>query len=796
MSLKIKNIYIKAFRGIPCLELPLEQNSLLIIGENGTGKSSIVDAIDFFFSGKVSSLKGIQEIKLNRHVPHKNYDKDEVKIELSFSNNEKLFRTFTLSPSPSSFLKSYFSTAQNGTFILRRKQLLNFIDVIPSKRFEAITNLIGIAPLTNIEREMQKAKNTLKKELEQKNIFLNNIIHDISKIVGGEIKRADDVLPILNSLLQKNDLPTINSFEDVSKHNEKLFRVTKNPNEIDMFTILQEIIKKSNNIVITEELCKRINDLNNEVSLLMKDNLKETFSLLETLKTGRNYLKNNKTIKTCPLCEQNVDRESLLEQINTRYNNLEDLTIKFSMIQKESSKLSNEINSIIIELRSITLKMNVLTELKSGKDNLLKEIDILEQQKNEFEASKEDVLQIPSVDFIKEAKQINIILNGILLKSKELESKIELNDEDKKILEFVEMITKATSKINDLKKADDDLKTSTGYFKIAEKIYDKFSSLKSIEIQNIFDSIKTDIQKYYSFLHPDDPHSNIDLKIIGKGTSAVLKIESFGRSGEDPRAYSSEGHLDTLGLCIFLAFVKKFNQNCSLIIFDDIVTTVDSAHRESICRLLFEEFKGKQFIITTHDGLWFKQIVSLIEAYGLGNNFLKYEIYQWNEDNGPSIKSYKFKWERIPEKIKSGDKSCAGNEIRQYLEWVLENICKETGAKLPLIDHGYTVGDLIGPARSTLKKLIRDDETNKEIREAFKEIDKSIMGNLLSHHNELSANASIQDVKRFFEAVNKLHMLVSCPSCKQFLIYDGNIDRGICPKRCSVPDVIETNQIS
>lgn len=795
MAKKIKNINIKAFRGIPCLELPLEQNSLLIIGENGTGKSSIVDAIEFFFKGEVSTLKGMKGISLQRHVPHKNYGVDDVKIELTFSSEEKLTRTFKLSPSPPTNLENYFRIAQNGTFILRRKQLLNFIDVPPSDRFKAITDLIGIGPLTNIEKEMRHAKNNLKKELEQKNIFLDNIMHDISKIVGGEIKSANDVLPILNSLLQKNDLPIITSFEDVSKHNEKLFRFTKNPNEVDMFRTLQEIIKKSNNSIINEELCKRFNDLDNELSLIMNDNLKNTFSLLETLKTGRNYLKNDKTIEICPLCEQNVDRESLLEQIEKRYNNLEDLTIKFSKIQKESSKLTYEINSLIIELRSITLKMDLLKELKSENDNLLKEINILEEQQKEFEASKDDDLQIPSIEFIKEAKKINIILDDILEKSKELESEIELNDEDKKILEFVEMITKATSKIDDLKKADDDLKISKGYFEIAEKIYDKFSSLKSIEIQNIFDSIKTDIQKYYSFLHPNDPHSNIDLKIKGKGTSAVLEIESFGRSGEDPRAFSSEGHLDTLGLCIFLAFVKKFNRNCSLIILDDIVTTVDSAHRESICRLLFEEFKGKQFIITTHDGLWFKQIVSLIEAYGLGNKFLKYEIYQWNEDNGPLIKSSKFKWERISEKIQSGEKSCAGNEVRQYLEWVLENICISTGAKLPLIDHGYSVGDLIGPARGMLKELIEDDETNREIRDAFKEIDKSIMGNLLSHNNELSVNASIQDVKRFFESVNKLHMLVSCPSCKRFLTYEGNADRMICSKRCLDPIIIETNQI-
>ena len=103
----------------------------------------------------------------------------------------------------------------------------------------------------------------------------------------------------------------------------------------------------------------------------------------------------------------------------------------------------------------------------------------------------------------------------------------------------------------------------------------------------------------------------------------------------------------------------------TLIVLDDIVTTVDSAHRESICRLLFEEFKKNQFIITTHDGLWFKQITSLIECLWFKAEIQEYNIYGWDENNGPAIKSYEYKWERIPSKIDSGDKSCAGNETKE-----------------------------------------------------------------------------------------------------------------------------------
>jgi recombinational DNA repair ATPase RecF len=52
MTVKIKTINIHAFRGIPDLELQLDGKNLLLRGENGTGKSSIVEAIEFFFTGR------------------------------------------------------------------------------------------------------------------------------------------------------------------------------------------------------------------------------------------------------------------------------------------------------------------------------------------------------------------------------------------------------------------------------------------------------------------------------------------------------------------------------------------------------------------------------------------------------------------------------------------------------------------------------------------------------------------------------------------------------------------------
>ena len=56
---RIRRLEIRGFRGIrQQVPLLLEGKSVLLFGENGTGKSSFVDALEKLFTGRVSTLDG------------------------------------------------------------------------------------------------------------------------------------------------------------------------------------------------------------------------------------------------------------------------------------------------------------------------------------------------------------------------------------------------------------------------------------------------------------------------------------------------------------------------------------------------------------------------------------------------------------------------------------------------------------------------------------------------------------------------------------------------------------------
>ena len=55
---RIEFAQIQNFRGVRSLNIRLDEKNLLLLGENGTGKSSVVDALEFFFTGQVEKYSG------------------------------------------------------------------------------------------------------------------------------------------------------------------------------------------------------------------------------------------------------------------------------------------------------------------------------------------------------------------------------------------------------------------------------------------------------------------------------------------------------------------------------------------------------------------------------------------------------------------------------------------------------------------------------------------------------------------------------------------------------------------
>ena len=263
-----------------------------------------------------------------------------------------------------------------------------------------------------------------------------------------------------------------------------------------------------------------------------------------------------------------------------------------------------------------------------------------------------------------------------------------------------------------------------------------------------------------------------------KRASVKLTIDSFDKSKEDPRAYISEGHLDTLGICIFLAFVSKFNEELPIIVLDDIVTTVDANHREKLANLLLTKFPDHQLIITTHDGIWYKQLCENQRTLGLRNNYVNKTIISWDRTIGPQFLDYRSLWGKIEDNINRGDFEIAGILSRRYLEWILKQICSHMRVKIEFNESGrYNARELFNNAFTRMNKLcarvINNDPFKVGVITAFKDLDSwQYMGNILSHDNPEILSYPSSEIVNFAYKINTLYEQFLCPYCKSFLQYE------------------------
>ncbi|SDA57323.1 AAA family ATPase [Methanobrevibacter millerae] len=734
-DINLKSIEINSFRGIKNYDLNFydpEKNkykSMIFCGANGTGKSSFVNAFEYLFTGKIESLKGTSTINHDKSIIHRDSLKDDLYVKAQIGDFE-ISRSFKDGFQYPDELKELVDDFENGSFILNRKKLLLFIESRPKQRYETIANLINFNQYDDIENSLRKCEKSFKNDLKAKEEELSDNEMEITEIYNCDI---GEVYEKTNDILKENDFELITEDSDLKEYIKEHSIENENLDELEEIDISK----------INEKYLSQLN-VYEKITL---NELKSSNTLLKLLNNSIDYI-NDESPDTCPICKNKIENTKVLRYISAKRSELEKNSNALLNWQKENDVLIRQIQELNYKLKDYDLN-NLINDLK-------------ELSNFNINISQMDRDILTNID-----NEIN-----------ELKAKYTKQDYDLK--NAGEVIYKLSERQKLLKEKEKVEKQH----EIAQISYDTFKELKKTKIEEILEEIITYVDKYYSFIHEDDeihsPEINVD-----KSTALTLKL-IFGDEKNDPRSYSSEGHIDSLGLCIFLAFAKVFNKY-KFIILDDIIATVDMAHKERVVRLLFEEFEDYTFIITTHNKLWFEQLQNMSQMYDQ-DRYAFENIISWSEKEGPQLYPYVSQEERIEQYIENNDVFAAGNGIRRYFEFILDGVVRNNGIKMPLKKH-YTVNDYYSQVRSQLKSMFKKTEFKEYYNAVFDEIDKtSYMGNLMSHNNEANYYLDISEIIKFKEAVFNFRDSVTCHDPKhhnKFLRFNKEKKIGICTsKKC------------
>ena len=711
-NLKVKNLVVRSFRGINDeITLDLEDFTILY-GENGMGKSSFVNSLEYLFVQKLEFLAR-STIKKSAYI-NENSSKKDVLIELNLDDDEYIRLRGARKSHSHAFDEILENTFfKNASFVINRSRLLKFIEGTSGKRYNAIMDLLGIKKLDKIQDVLSPSIKSLKQEFKFKvdtyegdlqqlgdlrysldstrqsisNIKEVNdaILKDIeinkkqnmedkeklSRLMNKNEGEYDKYINEINELLTEKDLNLIDIDTDIENYKRKLYSA-------DVFN-LDSKIEDFNNAYDKLELNigDNLNNVLEEYEDVASDNLKSAQFLIKTLKSSVDYIKFTDS-DICPVCSNNIDSENIVNELtekiseinssNNAYKNWKkNLKLLISKIDNKTRNLE-KLNDLIVEINELsnsnvdTIDLSIYSQLKSDLNefsefkkhpsdfnsydfnNFYDDVNSIKFNINNTDLNdeKEEYLNIISkltdLDVFKKSDvDVESLKTQIQQREREIENKThEIKQRKFESEKFERSIIQLETEIRELENKidnyDEVLKESEKQLKKAEKTFKIFTKTKQEYIDNMLVEIRDDIKYFYDFIHNDDEIMSPDFLLSG-AKKIDVHLDSFGES-VDSRSFASEGHLDTLGLCIFLAFNKQFN-NLGLMVLDDVLTTVDTSHKEKIAKLLLEEFEDFQFIITAHNKIWVDELENLCIEYGKDN--VVYEIEDWSLEGGPVI---------------------------------------------------------------------------------------------------------------------------------------------------------------
>lgn len=451
---KIKAIDIHAFRGIPDLELNFDGKNLILRGENATGKSSIVEAFEFFFTSKLSMFEGegTQSLSLSKHAPHKNFKKEDVSIKVTFDpGNITLERTFEVSPDPPASLKRYFEAAQRGTFILRRSQVLKFIASIPAERFRAIASIIGIERLDNVELAMKRAYEELEEDVTNKRNRLDSIFSTISEYLGENITSIKQALDLVNKKIKEVNLAPLTSFDEISMLSEQFLKSFKESTNLEQIMKLNEIIEQLGRFSIDEEIISYLTDLNLELKPFFEEKIKRELFLRDFLTKGQQAVEKDER-NICPLCGQEIDRQTLLEQIKSRLQTLSALSAEATEVRRLVSDIEDKLGSLEEDIDEIRKHMEPLEQLSKARVKLEKMQRMLEKFKDKLRLAKELKIEeeIPVDEFRQNIMKIQKLVKSSHMKCKNIFKKMGVPIDWKKKMDVITLANRISALVTEL----------------------------------------------------------------------------------------------------------------------------------------------------------------------------------------------------------------------------------------------------------------------------------------------------------------------------------------------------------
>lgn len=325
-----------------------KSKSTLIVGENGAGKSTILDALSFVLYGK--PFRNINKPQLLNSITGKGL---LVEIEFSIGNKEYLIRR--------GIKPGIFEVYQNGNLINQNSDVREYQDMLEKtilkmnhKSFGQIV-VLGSANYVPFMQLNAGERRGVVEDLLDIQIFsvMNSLLKDKINQNKSDIREAEYQIELIE---QKIEL-TQKHIESLQSNNDDLIAAKEG-----MIEDLQHQIDDTFRHI--EALNKNIAELSAHIADADAVASKKTkiLELESTLETKIRALKKEVSFfhdhDNCPTCKQGIDHDFKESRIENRKTQLAE-------VEEAMSKLDGKITAINDRIKEITYVNNQITSLNN-----------------------------------------------------------------------------------------------------------------------------------------------------------------------------------------------------------------------------------------------------------------------------------------------------------------------------------------------------------------------------------------------------------------------------------------------
>lgn len=787
--IRVKTIHVEDFRGVRKLDLDLAGNNFGICGPNGTGKSGIVDAIEFCLTGDVTRLsgQGTAGLSVKNHAPHVDQRTHPEKANVTVTCDiPSLGKTVTIhrsvnnpkkveiKPTDAAIKDIIAELEAHPEFALSRREIAKYIITPPGQRSVDVQTLLRLDHIERLRKSFTTFNNKRKAETEEAE--RNRIKAEQDLKVGLKIDKLDRAL-VLEKVNEMRNILGLLALTELTNDTSFIFGIVV-PQGTDQKPILQKAIAQADISALQTELQGKepaaLGD-NRKTAKVALEKLRDD-ELALTLARHHGFIKTGLDLVTedaCPLCDKPWKADDLREHLRNKILSaekigelLDELRTKINAILEALAKRIQAIEHIIHYSKNLK-PLVPYTEI----DNYLKSL-------REAETAIKDFLEdhsriIPAITAVTDSWwSMTVSQQGQI---SECQTAVNALPDTSITDKARDILSVAQDRYERLLKAIKEKNKRKAQSIVSQKVMDYYNTTATGVLEDIYDQVAKDFSTYYRAINRDDEE-----KFVGKLTSEPAKlsfdVDFYGRGLFPPGAYHSEGHQDAMGLCLYLALMKHtLGDKFTFAVLDDVLMSVDTGHRRDVCRLLKKEFPNTQFILTTHDRVWLQymkteNVISSSQSFG-----------GWTVECGPRVWDDRDVWIEIQGELTKNNVAQAAWILRHYLEYTAVILADNLRARIEFRGDGhYDLVDLMPHVLKQWRKLLEDAE-NSAIK--WKLVDdmaaiatmRATAKNLITKTNteQWAINPSVHfnewanlQVHEFQEVVNAFKTLLDHLRCK------------------------------